>query len=521
MLDFEEAHKRFVTPKWLPLAKAVNGRDLAVPRLVPFELDRQTRVRLLDDYAEFKESPNPLKASDLMGAAFVVGEKNIAVEAAEYFVKSRSSLGAGLKFANHILRPQPADVLLGNTGYQIARLKSSLINLPKNPLVWIEMARLYTIKGQIEKARRAVVVAVSLAPSNRFVIRSAARFYMHTHEFDSAWQCVKRALDLNADPWIEATLVNLAMSLNRDPKRLIRRSPKDVSPGNIYHYSELIETRGMLELESGNSQRARKDFRLAWTDPSRNVVTHAEWILRKSLPGMADSTTLDLSASPEAETWKFYSALELDEAMVAVRQWALEEPYSRHPWIIGSSISCGIDRFKEAESLARQGLVANPRDFLLNNNLAFALLRDSRTEDAEMVLRNAPQPQTTTERPVSLATRGLLEFKKGAIEHGRLLYLQAIEESEKINAPRFVAKAYLNLAIAEVEAGGEHAAEFVSRALAAAKNRQDPDITLTLQQLQRVIEKKKLLAALEKGEGSKQGRELAVLLDSVRKGRVL
>ena len=373
------------------------------------------------------------------------------------------------------------------------------------------MARLYTIKGQIKKARRAVLVAVSLAPSNRFVVRSAARFYMHTHEFDAAWQCVKKALDVNPDPWIEATFVNLAMSLDKDPKRLIRGSPKDVSPDNIYHYSELIETRGMLELESGNTQRARKDFRLAWSDPSRNVVTHAEWILRKNLPGMANSVTLDLSASPEAETWKYYSALELDEAMVAVRQWALEEPYSRHPWIIGSSISSCIDRFKEAESLARQGLLANPRDFLLNNNLAFALLRDSRVEEAEIVLKSGPGPQTTTERPVSLATRGLLEFKKGALQHGRSLYLEAVEESEKMNAPRFVAKAYLNLAIAEVEAGGERAVEFVSCAMGAAKKCHDPDVALTVHQLWRMIEKKKLVAVFEKGENSKLVRELSKL----------
>ena len=99
MLDFEEAHKRFVTPKWLPLMKAVQGRDLAIPRLQPFELDRQTRGRLIDDYAEFKQSANVLKAADLMGAAFVFGEHNIAVEAAEYLIKSGASGDAGLKLA--------------------------------------------------------------------------------------------------------------------------------------------------------------------------------------------------------------------------------------------------------------------------------------------------------------------------------------------------------------------------------------------------------------------------------------
>jgi len=199
--------------------------------------------------------------------------------------------------------------------------------------------------------------------------------------------------------------------------------------------------------------------------------------------------------------------------MLAVREWALEEPYSRHPWLVGSSISCGIGRFGEAETLAKQGLLANPRDFLLNNNVAYALLKNSSVEDAENVLKTAPPPQTPTERSINLATRGLLEFKKGAIPRGRELYLEAVEGFEKIDDPRLVALAFLNLAIAEVEAGGERAVEFVSQGMAATKNCESPDLTLTIRQLQEVIQKK-LLGVLREGEGGKKIRELAALVDT-------
>src|SRR4030095_5305311 len=99
---------------------------------------------------------------------------------------------------------------------------------------------------------------------------------------------------------------------------------------------------------------------------------------------------------------------------------------------------------------------------------------------------------------------------------GRELYLQAVEESEKMNAPRFIAKAFLYLAMAEVEAGGEHVAEFVSHAIAATKKCQgsdlSPDLILAIRQLRRTIEKRgRLQGPLQKGEGRKHMRELAAL----------
>lgn len=489
MIDFEDSQKRFVTPKWLPLDKATEGRDLAIPRSRPFVVDAHSREKLLADYLEFQQSPDLLKAGDLMGAALVIGERAIANEVAEYYIEISPAENIGVRFAKHIVLPESKNTFPPKTDTHIVALKRSLINFPKNPLIWTEIARLYTIKGQIDKARRAMIVAVSLAPSHRFVVRSAARFYMHIREFDDAWRCVKKALELNPDPWIEATLINLAMAMERNPRALVRRSLPEISAENGFQYSELMETRGMLELESGNQHRARKIFRQAWIDPSRNVVTHAEWIIRKNLPGMAESASLDFSSSPEAETWRSYWSHHTRDALVSARQWAFEEPYSRHPWIIGSSIASCVERFKEAESFAREGLLANPRDFILNNNLAYALLRDSRITEAEIVLKNIPTAQTANERTVSLATRGLLEFKKGQISVGRQLYLDALSEAEKLNSPRFVALASLNLAIAEVEANGDRATEFILNSIATAKRCDDPDVALTLRQLQLKVEK--------------------------------
>ena len=491
MLDVNEAHKRLVIPKWLSLAEATRRRDIEIPRATPFILDPGIRQKLEEDYAEFVLMPNPLIASDLMGSAFVIGEMDLAIKAATYVKKSKLLQNPTLRLADQILNSRQDDEPKIERRVRIAHFKKYLSEFPNNPLQWIELARLYTISGQMEKAIRATAVAIALAPSNRYIVRSAARFYIHIGDIETAWHCTHKAFTETKDPWIEATLVNVGMCLGKRLGQLKNRIPSKIAPKALYSYSELIETRGMLELEAGNDRKAKKDFRTAWNDPSDNVVTHGEWILRNHLPSMSDSIKLDLKVSPEAEAWEQYWALDLEKSMTAIRLWGLEEPYSRHPWIMGSSVACQTNNYIEAQKYAKQGLLANPKDFLLNNNLAFAFLKDGRPDEAESILKFSVEPEGDTERPVYLATRGLLEFKRHRIEKGRELYLRAVDECIKMKNTRLLAKAYLNLAIAEVEANGERAKEFVESAINAAKKHDDPDIVLTERQLRHVIESKK------------------------------
>ena len=488
MLDIHDAHKRLVIPKWLPLSAITKRRDIDIPRSVPFELDSSTELKLEADYAEFKHAPNPMAASDLMGSAFVVGRMDLAAEAAKYVISSKAIEKPTIQLADHILNLNTKDIPQAEVQVRIAKIKAILARFPNNPLQWIELARLYTIKGQLGKANRATTVALALAPSNRYIVRSAARFFIHIGDIDAAWDCAHKAFALKKDPWIEATLLNIGMRLNKRPRKLTGWAPSDIPVNALFRFSELIETWGTIELESGNDRKARKYFRTAWCDPSDNVVTHGEWILRNQLPGMSGSIQLDLSASPEAKAWDNYLLLHLEDSMTAIREWGLEEPYSKHPWILGSSIACHTYRYKEAEDQARQGLLANPNDFLLHNNLAFALVKSGRPDEAEVALKTSPEPKPNTELPVSLATKGLLEFKRGRIEKGREFYLKAIEECTKANNSRLMAKAYLNLAIVEVESKGTRAVEFVTAAIKASKKFDDPDITLTTIQLKRAIE---------------------------------
>ena len=481
MINTYDSKRNLVIPKWLTFAKAAKTKELSIPRNDVFKINQATQRQLEIDYLDFKKDPSPHKAADLMGSAAVIGANSIAIEMAK-FVKSKSILQKPtLELADKIINPSYQD--LSNFKYQvlIAKIKSSLSDFPKNAIGWIELARLYTIKGQISKARKAVLVALNLAPYDRYIVRCSARFFLLIREIDSAWHYIHKALQYYADPWIKAVEITISVIME---KRIKKFNPKSISENDIFHYSELIEGFGMVELLSGNESKARKNFKLAWSNPSRNVITHGEWIIRNKFPGLAESASLDFTKSLEALAWQYYYKLELAEAISTVRHWELEEPYSPDPYLLGSTISCDAGIPEEGVEFALRGLTANPKDFFINNNLAFSLLKAGKIADAEKIIKRFQSNLEEENRIYYLATKGLLEFKKGNIRVGRDYYKKSIHICNQINNNILSAKASLCLALAEVADRTKEAIEATKKALGLSEKIEKPDIILARKELQ-------------------------------------
>ena len=160
------------------------------------------------------------------------------------------------------------------------------------------------------------------------------------------------------------------------------------------------------------------------------------------------------------------------------RDWCLQEPYSSHPFISASEIACMDRKPAEAIRLGREGLIANPHDFFLKNNLAFAYLRSNDINQAELILNSFPRSLGEREKIFFLATSGLLNYKKGNIQLGRSLYLESIDLCKKLHDERVAAKAWLHLAIAELESKTDAAAKYTETALEISKGLNYPDIIL-------------------------------------------
>lgn len=82
-----------------------------------------------------------------------------------------------------------------------------------------------------------------------------------------------------------------------------------------------------------------------------------------------------------------------------------------------------------AHTAAEAGLVANPDNTLLRNNLAFTLANEDRPAQAaaqlDLVQTGGLSPR---EHAVVSATRGLIAFRTGQTAEGRRLYDDAINE---------------------------------------------------------------------------------------------
>ncbi len=90
-----------------------------------------------------------------------------------------------------------------------------------------------------------------------------------------------------------------------------------------------------------------------------------------------------------------------------------------------------------AIAFTRQGLLSNPDDFTLRNNLVFALALHGNIEEAQRALRKInPAYLNESERIVFEATSGLIAFRSGAFERGRALYRSAITRGKRLRDRR-------------------------------------------------------------------------------------
>jgi len=126
--------------------------------------------------------------------------------------------------------------------------------------------------------------------------------------------------------------------------------------------------------------------------------------------------------------------------------------------------------YSESLRLVEAGLVANPNDWLLLNNQAFALASLGRVSEAEATFRKILIDQADVAKySVWRATRGLLHFRRGRIAQGREDYAEAIRTFEKRGLLQSAAIAAVYLAREEMIAG-ENAKPAVERAAKLAKS---------------------------------------------------
>ena len=406
------------------------------------ELDRLTN--------EFRCERSVGIAADLMGVAYTVGKPEVARDAVKYLNQQKQLPILARKIASLCLDEEMSgrwDILPLPRDY-IRWFRRELTSQARAPFSWCDLALAYASLGRYDKARRALQVAQSLAPQNRFILRSVVRLEHHTHNLDKALAILRRdPARLRDDPWLLAVDLALVDLLeNKQTYANVARKvlKEDIAP---LHLAELSASLGTVELANG-SRHARKLFRNSLQDPTDVAVAQVVWSHEKdSAIPMPTQDALQISSEGQAKSE--YVAGHWLASVDAAEKWLSEEPFATSAALHGSAVAPLFEDYGRAIKFAETGLKANSNDASLLNNLAYVYAEQSLIELATETLDRinmSSSDETSSRASCVLATRGLIKFRAGDCNQGREYYLKAIECAEKSNDLSLQAKASAFLA---------------------------------------------------------------------------
>ncbi|MCC7139020.1 MAG: hypothetical protein IT460_11415 [Planctomycetes bacterium] len=413
---------RKLIPRWRSPASTV---VLEMPTTPKGPLGPDAAASLAQKLEEWRAHPNPGTRGDLLSAAVVFGANDVVAEVRASDPPNSSTTEA---IAQLLQIPDANDdaPIRRDERVLIRHARSHLALEPRDPLRWMELSRALTIVGSRHRASRAMRVALLQAPRCRIVLRSAARLAVHEGEPERARSILNNSGLLDRDPWLLATEISVTSLMEKTStwmkraQRLVeseRFAPRDLS--------ELAAALGTEERESGSTRNARKLFERALRDPTENVVAQAMWASRNGVNiAVPQETWAATRGRYEAESLSSYFGGDWRASLRATEQWFADEPFSRRPSIQASYVSAvALEEYAQSVEFARRGLIANPSDFTLRNNLAFALAHLGQLKEAEQHLLLASKVASSSlERVVVAATAGLLALRSGDIEGGSRAY---------------------------------------------------------------------------------------------------
>jgi tetratricopeptide (TPR) repeat protein len=425
-------------------------------------------------------------AAEVVTTAMSSGESERAHEAARFILSNDAVLPAVRRLARKVLGEGGGEAVEEEQiNSRIRTLRGTVRKDSRNAIRWVDLALEYVSLGLKDKSSSAMRIAVSLAPDNRFVLRSAARLFVHLGEPDHAHYLLLQTKRIDYDPWLMAAEIAVSEVAQRDSESLkIGRRILSSSSLPPLHTSELASAVATREMANGNARNARKLFRQSLIQPTSNSVGQVRWA-EKALGIELDDVSLRVDRAFEARAWKFHYEGQWGDALSESLKWFSDEPYSSRPAMLGSYIAAVVlHDYEEATRIAQRGLAANPSEPGLLNNLIFALACDGKLSEAVKLVPKLSQiTRDDAGRIILLATCGLIEYRQGNPAQGRELYMQAIRKADLPNFRLLRARAAVHLALEEARARTAEADGAAALALECARNISDLDLQLQLEGL--------------------------------------
>lgn len=457
MIQSGNQKERHALPRWSSLNTAKKLGEMSPTKAKvpsPSSQDNQSLIELLGEWKQEKSLP---LAVDIISAA----KLSMSDEDISEVVTYAQNLAEEIKESNPLLRELLFDsqspTVCDTDTHQvcIAKIKKSLIDRPRNPLLWSELSREYTIMGQEKKSERAIHIAHNLAPDNRTVLRAIARFYAHNGDLEQALYYLRKSTLLKTDPWIISSEIALSNELGRTSKN-VKLGQKMVldKKYNPLAISELASELGTMDFLSGSSKQGKKKLEFATQVPHENAIAQITWINKNAYNVESIMRSIpETNCNFEAETRWYYDAQDWEKALELASLWQEYQPFSREPAMVSSFVATDfLMDYKRAEMTLQCGLNSNPADYRLLNNYVYVLTLSGQLDKANDAILRAEKYSPEDYIPL-IATAGLLNYRQGKEELGKALYLKAIDKAKQQNSIDLVYRATLCLAREEKRCG--------------------------------------------------------------------
>ena len=503
-----EDKERHVIPNWRGFSLTASQRELSA-----FTLENKRKIDISEYIYDWKHNRNISYAGDLIGAAiannlpinediqdaavFVLHNVGICSEllqsAAKYVLGLNTELQSSSRYTNCrmvldsiIQRPE----LYKNIAY----LKNTIKIYPYNPIPYVEISRFYAILGQNNQAEKYMRIALYLANNNRYVIRSAVRLFTHINKQDEALFILRHSEALKYDPWLLSADISLTTLLGKHQRYIkvgqIMVADQNYSRNSISELSSAIAT---LEFANGALKNSRKLFDISLYDPTDNSLAQAEWARSKSLDINADKNNIEkVSNNYEANTIASVNQDKYNDALFYSTLWIKDIQYATSPIMYASHIAISLVQDLDiSEQILHIGLASNPSDPTLLNNLAYVYALSDKVEKAEQCIIRANSNKSIPEstKLCLSATQGLLEFRKGNPDLGRILYSDVINQTKNANYPELNWSAIINYAREEIQINSEYASSAIDAVKQITERAVDKDITMMKQRLLKSLSK--------------------------------
>lgn len=438
MSSIYDDSNRQIIPRWYRFGTACRMGDIQ-----PQNDTQAPRIESPKSFIEKKhawlENQSLYLAVDLVGSALILGKfTDPDVTKAAKFIKEHSNKVSSLGVQLAILFLDDKGDLLVNSveremkkleiHAEIARLKQLVREYPINPIIWSDLAYLYSLIGQKKQVEHCINVALSLAGENRFILRSASRCLLYLNEPDRALFHLRRSSLINVDPWVLSAEISISEGIGKK-SRFIKAGRSLVRNLNFSPWSlnELAGTLSTLETHHGTIRKSKKLMKQALVDPNENTVAQAVW-LAPSLGKELVRPKEDVIAPYEAYARLHLREQEYKQSLEASKNWYKFQPFTSRPVVFASYVaSVCLQDDSEAIRIIENASLSSFESFLVKNNYAFALASQNLLDKAQKVVTGINESSLDQEDSHTLsATRGLIQFRLGHIEEGRKLYQQTI-----------------------------------------------------------------------------------------------